>query len=85
MSLGDGAGQGLVISVYNHLPPLDEVLELPDCCEDGQEFTVEGGIQRLGVRESTAEEGEWLEPPSMVLEVLEVGSVGGWRCWRHQW
>ena len=78
MSLGDGTGQGFSITVYNHLPPLDEVLELPDCCEDGQEFAVESGIPRLGVGESTAEEGERLEPPLMVLmEDPADGGVGG--------
>ena len=35
--------KGFVISVYNHLPPFDEVLELPDRGGDGQELPFEGG------------------------------------------
>ena len=42
MGLGDGTGEGLVICIYNHLPPLDEVLELPDSGGDSQELAVEG-------------------------------------------
>ena len=42
VGLADGAGQRLVVSIYYHLPPLNEVLELPDRCEDGQELVVEG-------------------------------------------
>ena len=49
------------------------MLELPDHGGDGQELSVEGGIPGLGVRESTAEEGEQLKPPSMVL----MEGVGG--------
>ena len=43
------------------------VLELLDRGSYGQELLVEGGVSGLGVGESTAEEGEWLESPSMVL------------------
>ena len=44
----------------------------------GQELPVEGGVPGLGVGESTAEEGEWLESPSMVLmEDSADGGVGG--------
>ena len=49
VGLGDGTGQGFVISVYNHLPLLDEVLELPDGGGDSQELPVEGGVPGLGV------------------------------------
>ena len=44
VGLHDEAGQGFVISVNDQLPPLDEVLELPDCRGHGQELTVEGRI-----------------------------------------
>ena len=81
VGLGDRAGQGLVISVCYHLPPLDEVLELPDRGGNGQELAVQGGVPGLGVGESTAEEGERLKPLSMVLMENpadgEVGGVGG--------
>ena len=43
VGLGDGIGQGFVISIYNHLPPL-EVLELPDSGGDGRELAFEGGV-----------------------------------------
>ena len=67
-----------MISVYYHLLPLDEVLELPDGGGDGQELAVEGGVPGLGVGESMAEEGELLKPPSMVLmEDSADGGVGG--------
>ena len=63
MGLGDGAGERLVVRVDYHLPPLDEVLELPDGGGDGQELPIEGGVLGLGVGESTAEERVRLEPP----------------------
>ena len=62
-----GAGEGLVICIDYHLPLLDEVLELPDGGGDSQELPVEGGVLGIGVGKSTAEEGERLKPPSMVL------------------
>lgn len=78
VGLGDGAGQGLVVRVDDQAPPLDVMLELLDCGSNGQELPVEGGVPGLGVGESTAEEGEWLESPSMVLmEDSADGSVGG--------
>ena len=77
VGLGDGAGQGLVISVYDKPPPFDVVLELLDRGGYGQELPVEGGVPGLRVGESTAE-GERLEPPSMVLmEDTADGGVGG--------
>ena len=75
VGLGDGAGQGLVICIDNK-----PVLELLDRGSHGQELPVEGGVQGLGVGESTAEEGERLEPPSMVL--MEDTPDG---CRRRQW
>lgn len=78
VGLGDGAGQGLVVRVDDQAPPLDVVLELLDRGGYGQELPVEGGVPGLGVGESTAEEGEWLESPSMVLmEDSADGGVGG--------
>ena len=67
VDLGDGAGERLVIRTDYHLPPLDEVLELPDRGGDSQELPVEGGVPGLRVGKSTAEEGGRLGPPSMVL------------------
>ena len=67
-----------MICIDYHLPPLDEVLELPDGGGDSQELLVEGGVLGIGVGKSTAEEGERLKPPSMVLmEDTADGSVGG--------
>ena len=53
------------------------VLELLDRGGYGQELPVEGGVSGLGVGKSTAEEGEWLEPPLMVL-MDKVMSRRGW-------
>ena len=78
MGLGDGAGQGLVVRVDDQAPPLDVVLELLDRSGYSQELPVKSGVSGLGVGESMAEEGEWLEPPSMVLmEDTADGGVGG--------
>ena len=81
MGLGDGAGQGLVVGVDDKPPPFDVVLEILDRGGYGQELPVEGGVSGLGVKESTAEEGEWFEPPSIVLvEDSADGGVGGVGC-----
>ena len=78
MGLGDGAGEGLVVRVDYHPPSRDEVLELPDGSGDRQELPVKGGVPGLGVGKATAEEGERLEPPSMVLmEDTTDGGVAG--------
>ena len=78
MGLGDGAGQGLVVRVDDQAPPLNVMLELLDRSGNDQELPVEGGVPGLGVGESTAEERERLEPPSMVLmEDTAIGGVGG--------
>ena len=70
-----------MVSVDDKPPPFDVVLELLDRGGDGQELPVEGGVPGLGVGESTAEEGERLKPPSMVLMKDPThGSVGGVGC-----
>ena len=57
VGLGDGAGEGLVVHVDYHLPPLDEVLKLLDRGEDGQELSVEGGRRVPGVERSRRSSG----------------------------
>ena len=61
MGLGDGAGERLVVCVDYQPPPLDVVLELPDCGGDGQELPIKGGVPGLRVGEATAEERERLD------------------------
>ena len=78
---GREGDEGFVVRDQVKWPRSEVVREMVNCCVEGQQLAIKGGVRELRLSQLSGEKGEWLP---MIVDLLlehcahgDVGGVGG--------